>query len=89
MPCARAHAAGRELHPEHDEAEERDHAEQVAVGDDALDGPAGEEQPARPVEGHRHLLGAGVEVGEVREQRLLHEDRDPQLEQRARGRGSS
>ena len=55
MPCARRMLPAASSDAEDDQAEQRDHAEQVAVGDDALDGPALEEQPARPVERHRRV----------------------------------
>ncbi|OUD95778.1 hypothetical protein CMMCAS03_01740 [Clavibacter michiganensis subsp. michiganensis] len=74
---AAADRARRVLQREHDEAEQRDHGEQVRVADDALDPAAAEELPAGPGErGGR----AGPVVGEERHDRPAHHDGHEQLE---------
>ncbi|WBM79490.1 hypothetical protein KIV56_14280 [Cryobacterium breve] len=83
IPQPRRTVRAASLHREHDDREECDEAEQVAVGDDALDRSAVEEQAAGPVERVRDLL-AGVGHPE-RQHRLSHEGADDHLEEQREG----
>ncbi|OUE29798.1 hypothetical protein BFL35_13380 [Clavibacter michiganensis] len=66
-----------ELQREDDEAEQRDHREEVGVADDALDPPAAQQLAAGPREGGRRVRAV---VGEEGHDGLAHHDGDDQLE---------